>query len=94
MVFQLPPGQGELLRARLDALIPDLKRAIPQALDAEDVSNRRAAIYEERGKEASETMDAFRREVDKDPSVVLIGKEDGVVVVAAQEGEPLTQEAY
>ena len=94
VVLQLPPGQGELLRARLDALIPDLKRAIPQALDAEDVSNRRAAIYEERGKEASETMEAFRREVEKDPSVVLIGKEDGVVVVAAREGEPLTQEAY
>ena len=27
VALQLPPGQGELLRARLDALIPDLKRA-------------------------------------------------------------------
>jgi lon-related putative ATP-dependent protease len=94
VVLQLPPGQGELLRARLDALIPDLRKAIPQALEAEDVSNRRANIYEERGKEASAAMDAFRKEVESDPYVVLIGKEDGVVVVPASAGEPLTKEAF
>ncbi len=94
VALQLPPGQGELLRARLDALIPDLRKAIPQALEAEDVSNRRSAIYEERGKEASAAMEAFRGEVESDPNVVLIGKEDGVVVVPAKDGEPLTKEAY
>jgi lon-related putative ATP-dependent protease len=94
VALQLPPGQGELLRARLDALIPDLKRAIPQALDAEDVSSRRSAIYEDRGREASAAMGAFRQEVENDPHVVLIGKEDGVVVVPATNGEPLTKEAY
>ncbi|MGW8267199.1 MAG: Lon protease family protein [Longimicrobiales bacterium] len=94
VALQLPPGQGELLRARLDALIPDLKRAIPQALDAEDVSSRRSAIYEDRGREASAAMGTFRQEVENDPHVVLIGKEDGVVVVPATKGEPLTKEAY
>lgn len=94
VALQLPPGQGELLRARLDALIPELKKAIPQALDAEDVSNRRAAIYEERGREATAEMGTFRQEVEDDPHVVLIGKEDGVVVVPATNGEPLTKEAY
>jgi lon-related putative ATP-dependent protease len=94
VALRLAPGHGELLKARLDALIPDLKRAIPQALNADDVSSRRGAIYEERGREASARMDAFRKEVEDDPNVLLIGKEDGVVVVPAKDGEPLTKEGY
>jgi predicted ATP-dependent protease len=92
--LELPAGGGELLRARLDALVVDLKKAIPQALEADDVAGRRSAIYEERGKEASAAMDAFRQEVEDDPNVVLIGNQDGLVVVPAQGGEPLTKEAY
>jgi len=92
--MEMPAGKGELLRARLDALIAELKKAIPQALEADDVSNRRSAIFEERGREASVAMDAFRKEVEEDPSVVLIGHQDGVVVVPAQDGQPITKEAY
>jgi predicted ATP-dependent protease len=92
--MELPAGKGELLQARLDALIVELKRAIPQALDADDVSNRRSKIYEERGREASAVMDAFRKEVEDDPNVVLIGHQDGIVVVPARDGQPITKEAY
>jgi predicted ATP-dependent protease len=92
--LELPAGKGELLRARLDALIAELKKAIPQALEADDVSNRRSKIYEERGREASAAMDAFRKEVEKDPHVVLIGHQDGIVVVPAKDGQPITKEAY
>jgi predicted ATP-dependent protease len=92
--LELPAGKGELLRARLEALIAELKRAIPKALEADDVSNRRSKIYEERGREASAAMDAFRKEVEDDPNVVLIGHQDGIVVVPAKEGQPITKEAY
>jgi predicted ATP-dependent protease len=92
--MELPAGKGELLRARLDALIAELQRVIPQALEADDVSNRRSKIYEERGREASATMDAFRKEVEDDPNVVLIGHQDGVVVVPAKDGQPITKETY
>ena len=92
--MELPAGKGELLRARLDALIAELKRAIPQALEADDVANRRSKIYEERGREASSAMEAFRKEVESDPDVVLIGHQDGVVVVPAKDGQPLSKEAY
>ncbi len=94
IALELPAGKGDLLRARLDALLADLKRAIPQALEADDVSNRRQAIYEDRGREASEAMEAFRKEVENDANVVLIGNEDGVVVVPAQKGEAITKEVY
>lgn len=92
--MELPAGKGELLRARLDALIAELKRAIPQALEADDVANRRSKIYEERGREASSAMEAFRKEVESNPDVVLIGHQDGVVVVPAKDGQPLSKEAY
>jgi predicted ATP-dependent protease len=92
--LELPGGNAELLRARLDALIPDLKRAIPQALEADDVSGRRSAIYEDRSREATALMEAFKKEVEDDPHVALMGKQDGVVVVPAAEGEPVTKEAY
>jgi predicted ATP-dependent protease len=39
-------------------------------------------------------MDAFRKEVEDDPNIVLIGNQDGIVVVPAQSGEPITKEVY
>lgn len=94
IALQLPPGKAKLLKARLDALNTDLKRAIPQALEAEDVSNRRSAIFEERGRVAGAAMEAFRKEVEDDPLVALIGQQDGVVVVPAKDGQPLDQAGY
>ncbi len=94
VALELPAGRGELLRARVDALITDLKRAVPQALEADDVTNRRAAIYEDRGREAKAAMAEFRKGLEDDPNVVLIGNQDGLVVVPAQKGEPVTKEAY
>lgn len=92
--LELPAGRGDLLRARLDALVADLKRTIPQALEADDVTNRRSAIFEEKGREASTAMDAFRKEVETDPNIVLIGNQDGIVAVPAQGGEPITKDVY
>ncbi len=94
VALRLEAGKGKLLKARLDALITDLKRAIPQALEAEDVTNRRSAIYEDRGREATAVMEAFRKGVEDDPLVALIGQQDGVVVVPAKEGAPLEKPAY
>ena len=36
VALELPAGKGGLLRARLDALLADLKRAIPQALEEKE----------------------------------------------------------
>jgi hypothetical protein len=94
VALELPAGRGELLKARVDALITDLKRAIPQALEADDVTNRRSAIYEDRGREANVIMAEFRKGVENDPNVVLIGNQDGIVVVPAKDGEPVTKEVY
>jgi len=94
VALELPPGKARLLKARLDALITDLKRAIPSALEADDVSGRRAALYEDRGREASRTMEGFRKEVEDDPHIALLGNQDGVMVVPASEGKPLEKEAY
>jgi len=94
VALELPAGRGALLRARLDALIVDLKKTIPQALEADDVTNRRAAIYEDRGREANSIMETFRKGIEDDPNVALIGGQDGVVVVPAQKGEPITKEVY
>ena len=94
VALELPAGKGDLLRARLDALIAEFQRAIPQALEADDVTNRRGAIYEDRGKEANAAMATFRKGVQDDPNVALIGNQDGVVVVPAKDGEPITKEVY
>ncbi|MFO8174990.1 MAG: Lon-like protease helical domain-containing protein, partial [Longimicrobiales bacterium] len=94
LALKLPPGKGKLLKARLDALIVDLKRVIPQVLEAEDVSNRRSAIFEDRGKVANAGMEAFRKDVENNPRVALIGQQDGVVVVPAKDGEPLDQDGF
>ena len=92
--LELPTGRGPELREAMADVVSDLRRAVPQALESEQATNRRATIVEEHAHIAAEMMDEVRRELADDPWVALIGTADAMTVVGARGGEPLSPEAY
>ena len=94
-ILQLPSGRSTVLKRYLERLVEDLKKAIPLALEADDVITARSVLFEERGRIAEQELQAFRQETEDDEKVVLIGEGiDGLMVVPAHGGEPLKKEAY
>ncbi len=92
--LRLPPGIGPRLKKDMNDLVGDLRRAIPGALESDDVASRRSALVEERGRAAARAMETLRNELEDDPHVALIGSKDAMIVVAARGGEPLPTDAY
>lgn len=83
-----------LLGDMISQVVDELRRAIPDALDSDEVSDRRAALIEEHGKRASSLMEGVRKELEEDPWVALVGPPGAMTVVGARGGEPLSQNAY
>ncbi|MBI4538502.1 MAG: AAA family ATPase [Gemmatimonadetes bacterium] len=91
---RLPSGRALAFQRDVRDLIADLRRAIPQALEAEDVASRRAAIVEEREEVAAKALDQLQRELELDPYAALVRSGDALVVVPARGGEPVERETY
>jgi predicted ATP-dependent protease len=91
---ELPPGRGPEFRDAMAEVVADLRGAVPQALESDHVSDRRAEIVERHGARAGELMEAAQRELREDEWVALVGTPDAMTVVPARGGEPLTQAAY
>ncbi len=90
----LPSGRGPELASAISELVEDLRSAIPEALQSEQVQARRSSLAEHAGKAATELMDRLRQELTDDPKVALIGDPGSVTVVGARGGEPLSRRAF
>jgi lon-related putative ATP-dependent protease len=75
-------------------LVSDLRRAIPGALESDEVAGQRNQIVEERGRVAANAMEELKTELEDNPYVALIGGKDAMMVVAARGGEPLPSDVY
>jgi predicted ATP-dependent protease len=92
--LRLPAGRSRQLRDDLDWLVSELRRVVPLALDSDDVAGRRAHLFQERARTAGDALAELRREVEEDEHVALVGGDEGLIVVPARGGEPLTREAF
>lgn len=93
-VLTLAAGRAPSLRGDMFELITGIRRTLPQALDGEDVSRRRTDLVESRMQQVREALDAFRKELEDDPFVALVGGDDGFTVMPARGGEALTPQAF
>jgi lon-related putative ATP-dependent protease len=91
---RLPAGRGRELRDDMEWLLSELRHAIPIALDSDDVAGRRAQLFQERAREAAAALAELRGEVEDDGHVAFIGGDEGLTVVPARGGEPLSREAF
>jgi len=92
--LSMPPGDGARLQADVAALVAELRRVIPKALESEDVATRRTAIIQEHEKQAQHAMESLQSEMEADEYVALIRAPDALVAVPARGGEPLQREAF
>jgi len=92
-VVSLAAGRGAELQRDVAVLIDDLRRLVPQALEADDSVARRTAAVEARERQAGALLDEFRAGL-QDGNVVLRETENDYGLLPAQHGEALTQEIY
>src|SRR5512139_981096 len=87
-------GRGAELQREIALAIEDLRRAVPQALEADECVARRTASVEEREREAGVLLDEFRADLKENGSVVLRETENDYGLIPAHEGQPLTPDTY
>lgn len=92
-VLRLPAGQGPVLRAALEALVADLRRAIPEALETEAVAAQRLTLVEQKQKVGAEALEALKRDLGPDPYVALVGPPASPTVVPARGHERWSRRA-
>lgn len=93
-VLTVGAGRGSRLRADMQHLIADIRRALPLALEGENVTRRRAEIVEGGMRQAREALNRYRKRFEDDPWVALVGDDEGFTVMPARGGEALSPEAY
>ena len=89
----LPAGQGRKLRAHVDQLIEEARKAIPAALESEDYRMRREAIEEDATKEqakAFQELDQLARE----KGLGAIQTATGFAFVPLRDGKKMPIEEY
>lgn len=92
--LELPAGRATEFQADISAVVAELREAIPQALQSDEIASRGVVLAEEQEREAAEVMDELKTELDKDEFVALTRTDSSVVVVPARGHEPLKREAY
>lgn len=84
--LRLPAGRGRVLRARMSALLADLRAALPAVFQAEEYRTRRSAIDEESklGQESAlEELEEEARKLD----IALIWTSTGVALAPIRDGK-------
>lgn len=92
--IELPAGRAREFAADVRELVTRLRDAIPKALNADSVANRRLAVIEEHERRAAEITNALERELAEVQYVALLRTSDGVIVVPARGSEPLQPDAF
>ena len=90
----LGAGRAAEFRHDIGVLIADLRRAIPQMLDSQEATARRAALSDRHEREAETLLEELRAELAGDPYVALRESDQDLVLSPARGGEPLTHDAF
>ena len=94
VAVSLGAGRGVELQRDVALVIEDLRRLLPQRLEADECVARRTAAVEERERQAGALLDDFRAELKGNGSVLLRETESDYGLVPAHEGQALTPETY
>lgn len=92
-VLELPAGRGPELRREMEALMAELRRVVPEALESDEVASRRMDLVTERARKAEDAVEACRTELREDPHVAVIAGGEGFTVVPARGGEAIDEDA-
>jgi lon-related putative ATP-dependent protease len=89
----LPPGKGKALKDALDQLIEQLQNAIPRAFDSDAYRDEIHQIEETISTTRDQDLSALNERVSEQGGA-LIAVAEGLQIIPAAEGKPLTPEQF
>ncbi len=93
LAIALPPGEGRLLAARMEALLQTIARELPRALESEEVQRRRDAIMNAVAARRSELLDQLER-FARAREIGLEITPAGIMSFPLRNGQPIPKEVY
>jgi predicted ATP-dependent protease len=94
VALPLAAGRGDELRTAVAAVIEELRRTVPRALESDSAAERRTGTTDEHERRARAVFEQFRADVKQHRDVVLLESAGDYALAPAHEGEPMAQEAY
>ena len=93
MTLRLPAGRGVDLRRDMDALIEELRAAIPAAFEAEDYRSRRQAL-EDRAKALPQKASAEVEKEARASGVAILHLPTGIALAPMREGQVVGPDSF
>ncbi|MFY0990180.1 Lon protease family protein [Halomonas sp. C05BenzN] len=84
----LPPGLGRQLRADIDQLVEELRRAIPAVFESEEYQNRLHELKQAMGERQHDAVEAVRREA-REQDIILLSTPNGFTFAPAADGDKM-----
>src|SRR5690554_600169 len=82
LYLQLPPGLGRQLRRDIEALVDELRGAIPAVFESEEYQNRLQELKQAMGERQRDAIEAVRREA-REQGVLLLSTPNGFTFAPA-----------
>ncbi|WP_444984272.1 Lon protease family protein [Halomonas mongoliensis] len=86
--LQLPPGMGRQLRRDIEALVDELRGAIPAVFESEEYQNRLQELKQAMGERQRDAIEAVRREA-REQGVLLLSTPNGFTFAPAGEDDKM-----
>ncbi|MFG6160092.1 Lon protease family protein [Halomonas sp. 1390] len=93
LVLSLPAGMGRTLREDLDALIEELRSAIPAVFESEEYQNRLHELKQAMGERQRDAVEAVRREA-REHGILLLSTPNGFTFAPAEGDKMMPPEAF
>lgn len=93
LALSLPPGLGRQLRSDLEALVEELRSAIPAVFESEEYQNRLHEIKQAMGERQRDAVEAVRREA-REHDILLLSTPNGFTFAPADGDKVMAPEAF
>lgn len=88
LYLQLPPGLGRQLRRDIEALVDELRGAIPAVFESEEYQNRLQELKQAMGERQRDAIEAVRRE-SREQGVLLLSTPNGFTFAPAGDDDKM-----
>ncbi|MDW7746036.1 ATP-binding protein [Halomonas sp.] len=93
LALSLPPGLGRQLRTDLEALVEELRSAIPAVFESEEYQNRIHELKQAMGERQRDAVEAVRREA-REHDILLLSTPNGFTFAPADGDKMMAPEAF
>jgi len=93
LYLQLPPGMGRQLRRDIEALVEELRGAIPAVFESDEYQNRLQEMKQAMGERQRDAIEAVRREA-REQGILLLSTPNGFTFAPADDDKMMSPDDY